>query len=63
MAADGTKVPAGQKLGGEDLPVAFQIGDRRRNHRPPAVENRVVGRGIGYVPWQEVFAPAATSQT
>jgi hypothetical protein len=58
MAADGTKVPAGRKPRGEDLTVAFQIGDRGTKHGRPAVEKRVVGMGIGHGTWQEAVATA-----
>ena len=58
VVADGTKVPAGERLRGEDLSVAFQLQGRRTENGRPAVDKRVIGIGVGTGHWQETLATA-----
>lgn len=58
VVADGTKVPAGERLRGEDLSVAFQLQGRRRENGRAVVDKRVVAMGIGWAHWQETLATA-----
>jgi hypothetical protein len=50
LVADGTKVKAGQRERGEDISIAFQIGERRLVNGRAAVRRRVVGFGMGKGP-------------
>lgn len=58
VVADGTKVPAGEGLRGEDLSVAFQLEGRRTESGRTVVEKRVIGMGVGMGHWQETLATA-----
>jgi len=56
VVADGTKVPAGARLRGEELSVAFQLQGRRAENGRPVVDKRVIGIGVGVGHWQETLA-------
>lgn len=58
LVADGTKVPAGSRLRGTDLSLAFQLQGRRTRAGRTEVEKRVVGFGVGPGHWQETLATA-----
>lgn len=58
LVADGTKVPAGGRLRGADLSLAFQLQGRRTQSGRTTVEKRVVGFGVGPGHWQETLATA-----
>lgn len=59
LVADGTKVPAGERLRGEDLSVAFQLQGRDERHGRRAVRKRVIGFGVGSGHWEETLACAS----
>lgn len=58
VVADGTKVPAGERLRGEELSVAFHLRGRRTENGRPAVDKRVVGMGVGVGHWRETLPTA-----
>lgn len=58
VVADGTKVPAGERLRGEELSVAFQLQGRRAENGRPVVDKRVIGMGVGVGHWQQTLATA-----
>ncbi len=55
VVADGTKVPAGETHGGEEVRLAFHIQGRRQIGGRRRVTRRLVGFGVGGGEWKTVL--------
>jgi hypothetical protein len=60
--ADGTKVPAGRRLFGTDVRIAFQVLGRSVEHGRSVVQKRIVGWSIGAVGWSQALPPGIASE-
>jgi hypothetical protein len=58
VVADGTKVPAGDKHGGEEVRLAFHIQGRSRVGGRTRALKRLVSFGIGPGAWKRVLPPS-----
>lgn len=55
VLADGTKVRAGERVGHEDLRLAFQLCGRRQEGGRPRADLRLLGVGVGLKSWPGVL--------